>query len=305
MATVIHAQGLTKRYGDFEAVRGIDFTVEEQTCFGILGPNGAGKSTTIRMVSCLSPLTSGRLEVLGLPAHPDNLKIKRQLGIVSQEDNLDNTLTVLENVEIHGRFYGLNTSQSRRRALDLLDFLQLTEKAQEYTRQLSGGMRRRLVIARALIGQPKLLIMDEPTTGLDPQARVTVWKKLRELQEQGVTILLTTHYMEEAERLADRLIVMDHGRILEQGTPRDLIARVVGKERLELGGTDERIRNWVTDHRLGSVEIEGDTLVIFCDQGDVVLEHLKEAHLLPKEYRRSSAGLDDVFMRLTGRDLRE
>ena len=308
MAGVIEAEQLVKRYGDFEAVHGIDFSVAEGSCFGLLGPNGAGKSTTIRMICCLAEVSAGRLTVLGHDAHPGNLTIKRQLGVVSQEDYLDPSLTVRENVELHGRFYGMGYRDAKRRAQDLLVFLQLDEKGGEQVRSLSGGMRRRAVIARALMGRPRLLILDEPTTGLDPQARILVWSKIRELKQDGVTILLTTHYMDEAQRLADDLVVIDHGNILERGTPGDLIARVVGADCLEIAECDPTLGQSLVDHSqaMGAIsDWQGDSLMLFATEMDPIIARLQAEKLLPPQYYRRRASLEDVFLRLTGRDLRE
>ena len=306
---VIEARALTKRYGDFPAVREIDLEVGEGECFALLGPNGAGKSTTIRMICALTDVTGGSLSVLGLPAYPGNIELKRLLGVVSQEDYLDPGLTVLENTELHGRFYGIGAAEARERALDLLAFLQLEQRAHDMVRELSGGMRRRLVIARALMGRPRLLVLDEPTTGLDPQARLLVWAKLRELRGAGVTILITTHYMDEAERLADRLAIMDHGRILEHGTPASLIERVVGPDCVECVGVGdeqaERLRR-VAEERPGTrSERQGDAVVVFGPDADGVLAAWREAGLMPARYIRRPSSLEDVFLSLTGRDLRE
>jgi len=306
---VIEARGLTKRYGTMTAVAGIDLDVEAGECFALLGPNGAGKSTTIRMICCLGDVTDGSLTVLGEPAYPGNRRIKHQLGVVAQEDHLDPGLTVLENIELHGRFYGLDGGQARARALELLVFLQLDSRAGEQVRALSGGMRRRLVIARALMGGPRLLVLDEPTTGLDPQARLLVWAKLRELRAAGVTILITTHYMDEAERLADRLAIVDHGRILERGTPREVIDRVVGADCLECLGVAEALAARMIDVAAtvpgARAERQGDGLVVFGPDAGRVLEAWRTAGLEPSRYVRRPSGLEDVFLSLTGRDLRE
>lgn len=308
MNAVVEAQQLVKRYGDVEAVKGIDFTIESGECFGLLGPNGAGKSTTIRMISCLSPVTSGTLKVLGRDAHPGDRWLKRHLGVVAQDDYLDPSLTVRENAELHGRFNGLGFRAARSRAEELLAFMQLEGKAHAQVRSLSGGMRRRLVIARALMGSPEILILDEPTTGLDPQARILVWTKIRELKNQGVTILLTTHYMDEAERLADHLLVIDHGHVLERGTPRELIRRVVGEDSLEIPEVDAeslaRIEAVLSRHQ-AVVDHQAGTLLVYGEKMDDVIEHLHESRLLPRTYYRRRATLEDVFLRLTGRELRE
>lgn len=306
---VVEARTLTKRYGNFTAVRGIDLVVEEGECFALLGPNGAGKSTTIRMICCLTELTDGSLRVLGLPAYPGNVEIKRSLGVVAQEDYLDPGLTVLENTELHGRFYGIGPGEARERAMELLAFLQLDQRAQDMVRELSGGMRRRLVVARALMGRPRLIVLDEPTTGLDPQARLLVWAKLRELRAGGVTILITTHYMDEAERLADRLAIIDHGRVLDRGTPRELIDRVVGPDCVEcLGVPDDRadLLQRVADRLPGTrSERQGDAVVVFGPDAHAVFAAWRQAGIEPERFIRRPAGLEDVFLSLTGRDLRE
>lgn len=302
------AESLVKRYGSFEAVKGIDFVIQSGECFGLLGPNGAGKSTTIRMICCLTDVTAGTLTVLGENAHPGQRAIKRHLGVVSQDDNLDPSLTVRENAEIHGRFYGLDFQESRRRSDELLEFMQLEGRLNEQVRSLSGGMRRRLVIARALMGRPRLLILDEPTTGLDPQARILVWTKIRELRSQGVTILLTTHYMDEAERLADHLVVVDHGFILDRGTPRDLIHRVVGDDCLEVPELTAQAIQRIIEALEGSpvwTDRQADSLLIYGEEMDGVIERLQQRGLMPRTYYRRRASLEDVFLKLTGRDLRE
>ncbi len=306
--TVVSARGLVKRYGSFEAVKGIDFDIAAGECFGLLGPNGAGKSTTIRMICCLTDLTAGNLTVLGQAARPGNRVIKRQLGVVSQDDHLDPSLTVRENAEIHGRFYGLGSRESRARADELLEFMQLEDRENEQVRALSGGMRRRLVIARALMGRPRLLILDEPTTGLDPQARILVWTKIRELRGQGVTVLLTTHYMDEAQRLADHLVVVDHGTVLERGTPHELIRRVVGDDCLEIPDVgDDRIAGIrsILSEFPGWMDYQAGALLIYSDAMDDLVEALHGRGLMPRTYYRRRASLEDVFLKLTGRELRE
>lgn len=306
---MIEARGLTKHYGAFVAVRGIDLDVMSGECFALLGPNGAGKSTTIRMICCLADLTAGSLTVLGEKTYPGNRHLKHRLGVVAQEDYLDPGLTVLENIELHGRFYGLDGAEARRRAVELLTFLQLDQRQSEQVRALSGGMRRRLVIARALMGKPELLILDEPTTGLDPQARLLVWAKLRELRSQGVTILITTHYMDEAERLADRLAIVDHGTVLERGTPRDVIDRVVGPDCIEcLGVSDEEAQVFLSLAQSipgTRTEQQGDAVVVYGPDAGAVLDVWRRAGREPARYIRRPSGLEDVFLSLTGRDLRE
>ncbi len=306
--SAVAAEGLEKRYKTFEAVQGINFRSAFGDCFGLLGPNGAGKSTTIRMICCLTDVTAGTLKVLGRDAHPGNREIKRQLGVVSQEDNLDPSLTVRENAEIHGRFYGLGFRQARQRADELLAFMQLESRANEQVRALSGGMRRRLVIARALMGRPRLLVLDEPTTGLDPQARILVWTKIRELRSLGVTILLTTHYMDEAERLADHLVVMDRGTVLERGTPPDLIHRVVGDDCLEIPALERDTKDRISrslNERPVWMDYQAGSLLIYGEDMDQVIEQLHDLRLLPRTYYRRRASLEDVFLKLTGRELRE
>ena len=234
MSAIIEARGLRKHYGDLTAVDGIDFDVEAGEVFGILGPNGAGKTTTIRMITCVTPLTAGHLTVDGLDVNFDDRAIKSRLGIVPQDDNLDEDLSVRRNLEVYARYYDVTGELARDRIDEGLELMQLRDKERERIQALSGGMKRRLIVARALVNDPRLMVLDEPTTGLDPQARHLVWRKLRLLRERGVTILLTTHYMDEAEQLCERLVIMDQGRILDGGRPRDLIAKYAGKEVLQM-----------------------------------------------------------------------
>jgi len=224
-SALIHARGLTKRFGDFVAVDAIDFDVAKGESFGFLGPNGAGKTSTMRMIGCVSPITDGDLEVLGQDPTSDGPRIRSRIGVVPQQDTLDTELTVRENLVIYGRYFGLSRAECGRRADELLDFAQLTERANDQVEPLSGGMKRRLTIARALINEPDLLLLDEPTTGLDPQARHLLWDRLYRLKQRGVTLVLTTHYMDEAEQLCDRLVVMDKAKIVAEGSPRQLIER--------------------------------------------------------------------------------
>lgn len=304
MSVVVEARGLEKNYKGFRAVQGISFSVQAGECFALLGPNGAGKSSTIRMISCLSPVSGGSLRVFGEEVHPDNLRIKQRIGVVGQEDFLDPNLTVTENLVIHGLFYGLSQTEARARARELLTFMQLTDKSERRVRELSGGMRRRLVIARGLIGRPDLVILDEPTTGLDPQARIMVWMQLKELTRRGVTLIVTTHYMEEAHRLADRLAVMDHGRILEEGAPLELVDRLVGSEAVEVWGVDkETVTNAVGD--LGRVEQRGDSVAILTRRPDAVLNVVNGGTFSASRYLVRPAGLEDVFLLLTGSELRD
>jgi lipooligosaccharide transport system ATP-binding protein len=307
---LVVASGLTKAYRNGEpVVKGIDFDVRRGECLGFLGPNGAGKTTTINMITCFVRVGGGTLEVFGLPVRSNASVIKRRLGVVPQDNNLDPDLTVLKNLEIYASYFGLSRSETRHRAQDLLRFVQLDEKGRAHIRTLSGGMRRRLVLARALISNPELLILDEPTTGLDPQARHVVWQKLRALKRAGVTMLLTTHYMDEAAQLCDRLLIMDHGEIIARGAPADLIAEHIGAEVIELfprgtqstttGAEAIQALARVADH----VERAGDEVYgFFRDpaRARAVLPELAEAAFLHR-----AATLEDVFLKLTGRELRE
>ena len=302
---VIAARAITKRFGDFVAVRGIDFDVARGECFGFLGPNGAGKSSLMRMVSSVSPVTSGELRIFGMDPSSDGPAIRARMGVVPQTDNLDQELTVEENLIIYGRYFDLARSQCRERARELLDFVKLADRADSRVEPLSGGMKRRLTIARSLMNRPELLLLDEPTTGLDPQARHVLWERLYQLKEQGVTLVLTTHYMDEAEQLCDRLVVMDHGLIVAGGTPRGLIEEHATREVLELrlAAAD---RSGVAEH-IGdlAVRVEDlpDRVLVYTPDGDEALARLRAAgvHPLGSLVRRSS--LEDVFLRLTGRTL--
>ena len=302
---LVVARGLSKTYATEPVVDRIDFEVEQGECLGFLGPNGAGKTTTINMISCFVRLGGGSLEVFGHAVDRAQREIKRRLGVVTQENNLDPDLSVIGNLIVFGRYFGIPAAERRRRAADLLEFLQLADKRDDHIRTLSGGMRRRLTLARALMSSPELLILDEPTTGLDPQARHVVWQKLRALKRAGVTMLLTTHYMEEAERLCDRLLIMDHGKVLARGTPAGLIAEHIGSEVIECfpgrGAEGTALRTLVeaADH----VERAGDEMYAFFrdpQAARAVLPVLGEVDFV---HRRAT--LEDVFLRLTGRELRE
>ena len=304
---VIATQNLVKRYQDFVAVDGISFEVAPGESFGLLGPNGAGKSTTMRMIGAVSTRTSGDLNVLGLDPNRYGPEIRSQLGVVPQENNLDMELKVRENLLVYGRYFGLPRARVARRADELLEFAQLADKASAKVDDLSGGMKRRLTIARALINDPRLLLLDEPTTGLDPQARHILWDRLFRLKEQGTTLLLTTHYMDEAEQLCDRLVVVDKGRIMAEGSPADLIRRYSSREVLEVrfGSTQNAA---VADRIQGfgeRVDVLPDRILVYSDSGENELEHMTAAGLRPitSLVRRSS--LEDVFLRLTGRNLIE
>jgi lipooligosaccharide transport system ATP-binding protein len=296
---------LAKRFGSLVAVDGIDFEVGRGEVFGFLGPNGAGKTSAMRMIACLSPATGGELRVLGLDPAVDGVQIRSRLGVVPQDDTLDLELTVRENLLIYGRYFDLPRRVIRERADQLLHFAQLTERAGDQVDDLSGGMKRRLTIARSLINEPDLMLLDEPTTGLDPQARHMVWDRLWRLKQQGVTLVLTTHYMDEAEQLCDRLVVMEKGRIAADGSPRHLIERHATREVLEL-------RFGVVDHEMVAdkvaglaerIEILPDRLLLYTDDGDGSLAGVEARGLTPESafVRRSS--LEDVYLRLTGRRL--
>jgi lipooligosaccharide transport system ATP-binding protein len=303
---LVRARGLTKRFGSFTAVDGIDFELVRGEAFGFLGPNGAGKSSTMRMLGCVSPPTLGDLTILGGDPVRDGAAIRSRLGVVPQEDTLDNELTVRENLLVYGRYFGLPRKLINERTDQLLDFVQLTERAGDQVDPLSGGMKRRLTIARSLINDPDILILDEPTTGLDPQARHVVWDRLFTLKQRGVTLILTTHYMDEAEQLCDRLVVMDHGTIAAEGTPRDLIASYSTPEVLELRfapGRQEEAVEKIKDLSPERIEVTADRLLLYAADGDEFLARVHQAGIEPltELVRRSS--LEDVFLYLTGRTL--
>ena len=303
--TVVHARQLTKRFGEFTAVDGIDFSISRGEFFGFLGPNGAGKTSTMRMVACMSPRSGGELVVRGMdPAH-DGPEIRAGIGLVPQEDALDTELTVLDNLLLYGRYFGLPRKVVRERSLALLTFAQLEDRAGAKVHALSGGMRRRLVIARALISRPDLVILDEPTTGLDPQARHLVWERLYQLKQQGVTLILTTHYMDEAEQLCDRLVVMDRGQIAAEGAPRALIAKYSSREVLELRleETDRARALAVLREHAERVEVLTDRLCCYGEDGDQLLELVQHTGIHPQGVLVRRGSLEDVFLRLTGRSL--
>jgi lipooligosaccharide transport system ATP-binding protein len=303
---LIRAQGLTKRFGAFTAVDGIDFELRRGEAFGFLGPNGAGKSSTMRMIGCVSPPTSGTLTILGLDSVTQGQAIRGRLGVVPQEDTLDVDLTVRENLLIYGRYFGLPRAVIAERATRLLDFVQLADRAGDQVDPLSGGMKRRLTIARSLVNDPEILLLDEPTTGLDPQARHVVWDRLFRLKQQGVTLVLTTHYMDEAEQLCDRLVVMDGGKIAAGGSPPELISRYSTPEVLELrfrpSDHDQAVEK-LADFPADRVEVLADRLLLYVSDGDAALAEARAlgAEPLTSLVRRST--LEDVFLRLTGRRL--
>jgi lipooligosaccharide transport system ATP-binding protein len=300
---LIEARGLTKRFGDFTAVDGIDFEVRRGETFGFLGPNGAGKTSTMRMIGAVSPVTAGTLRVLGLDPAADGPKLKERMGVVPQQDTLDFELSVYENLLVYGRYFGIPKDVIRRRADELLDFVQLAERRDSRTEPLSGGMKRRLTIARALINEPELLLLDEPTTGLDPQARHVLWDRLYRLKQQGVTQVLTTHYMDEAEQLCDRLVVMDRAKIVAEGSPRDLIAEYVQREVVELRFKDEFSVDGKLDGIGGRVEVLADRVLIGTDDGDAAAHAIHELGIPIESVLVRRSTLEDVFLTLTGRTL--
>jgi lipooligosaccharide transport system ATP-binding protein len=304
---VIRAENIVKKYGDFVAVDGISFEVQRGESFGLLGPNGAGKSTTMKMIAAVSTRTSGSLDVLGMDPNTDGPAIRSQLGVVPQEDNLDQELRVRENLITYGRFFGMSHVAVAKRADELLEFAQLTDRAKSKVEPLSGGMKRRLTIARSLMNDPQMLLLDEPTTGLDPQARHILWDRLFRLKEQGTTLVLTTHYMDEAEQLSDRIIVVDKGAIMAEGSPAQLIRQYSSKEVLEVRyGSD---KNTTVAQSIADIgerqEILPDRILIYSDNGerDLAVITKRGHHPTTSLVRRSS--LEDVFLRLTGRTLVE
>ena len=301
---LVHASALTKKFGDFTAVDSIDFTVEPGEVFGFLGPNGAGKSSTMRMIGAVSPVTSGELTVFGLDPDHDGSTIRARLGVVPQENLLDTELTVFENLFIYGRYFDLPSQLIRDRIDELLDFAQLEERREDLVDPLSGGMKRRLTIARALINQPELMLLDEPTTGLDPQARHALWDRLYRLKQQGVTLIITTHYMDEAEQLCDRLVIMDRGKIVAEGSPRQLIDDYATREVVELrfpvGTTADE------DQLAGlakRIETLPDRSFLYTDDAEETLHDLSERTLDIDSALVRRSSLEDVFLRLTGRTL--
>ncbi|HJS48849.1 MAG TPA: ABC transporter ATP-binding protein [Gaiellaceae bacterium] len=306
--SLISARGLVKRFGDFTAVDAIDFDLQRGEAFGFLGPNGAGKTSTMRMIGCVSPVTEGSLSVFGLDPERDGVKIRARLGVVPQQDTLDMELTVRENIVIYGRYFGLSRKQLGARADELLEFVELAERARDKVEPLSGGMKRRLTIARSLVNDPEVMLLDEPTTGLDPQARHVVWDRLYRLKREGVTLLLTTHYMEEAEQLCDRLVVMDKGRIVAEGSPRELIERYSTREVVELrfddGNRPDDFGYW-TEGLVSRVEPLPDRVLLYTDDGDAASHGIHERGLTPESILVRRSTLEDVFLHLTGRSLIE
>jgi lipooligosaccharide transport system ATP-binding protein len=303
---LVHARGLVKRFGELLAVDGIDFDVQKGEAFGFLGPNGAGKTSTMRMVGCVSPPSGGTLSILGLDPLREGAAIRGRLGVVPQQDTLDMELTVRENVIIYGRYFGLARSELHGRADELLEFVQLTDRADSRVEPLSGGMKRRLTIARSLVNDPDLLLLDEPTTGLDPQARHTVWDRLFRLKQRGVTLILTTHYMDEAEQLCDRLVVMDKAKIVAEGSPRELIGRYSTREVVELRFTVDEQPEQVATRINGlarRLEVLPDRLLLYTDDGDATAGRVHDLGLHPDSVLVRRSTLEDVFLHLTGRTL--
>ncbi|HZR49273.1 MAG TPA: ABC transporter ATP-binding protein [Streptosporangiaceae bacterium] len=305
---LVRARGLIKRFGGFTAVDGIDFDLFRGEAFGFLGPNGAGKSSTMRMIGCVSPPSGGELTILGMDPVRDGSAIRARLGVVPQEDTLDMELTVRENLLVYGRYFGLPRALIRERTDQLLEFVQLADRGKDRVEPLSGGMKRRLTIARSLINDPDILILDEPTTGLDPQARHVVWDRLFRLKQRGVTLILTTHYMDEAEQLCDRLVVMDHGTVAAEGSPRELIAEYCSPEVLELrfepavhDASVEKIKDFTADR----VEVLADRILLYVADGDAALAAVRQRGFEPLTSLVRRGTLEDVFLRLTGRRLED
>jgi lipooligosaccharide transport system ATP-binding protein len=303
MAEVVVAEKLVKNYDEFRAVDSIGFSIHHGECFGFLGPNGAGKSTTMRMIHCASPLTSGKLMVLDMDVEVDPRGIKALIGVAPQENNLDPDFTVIKNLTSYARYFNMDKALALKRSEELLKFMQLTEKRDVMVTELSGGMKRRLIIARALINEPRILILDEPTTGLDPQARHLIWERIRELKRKGVTVILTTHYMDEAEKLCDRLVIMDKGKIVVEGTPRKLIEEHIGAEVVEIDEPGPEVEAFVRERGL-DFERTADRLLIYSRCCEDLLGELRTKFQLESVIIRR-ASLEDVFLRLTGRRLIE
>jgi lipooligosaccharide transport system ATP-binding protein len=306
-SSLIHARGLTKRFGEITAVDAIDFDVAPGESFGFLGPNGAGKTSTMRMIGCVSPLSAGTLTILGLDPMTHGPQIRARLGVVPQQDTLDTELTVRENLLIYGRYFGLSRAECAKRADELLDFAQLTERSGDQVEHMSGGMKRRLTIARSLINEPDVLLLDEPTTGLDPQARHLLWDRLYRLKQRGVTLVLTTHYMDEAEQLCDRLVIMDKARIVAEGSPRQLIEEYATREVTELRfapGVQETLDGQL-DGLAERIERLPDRVLLYADDGEAAVAAAHARGLQPETVLVRRSSLEDVFLRLTGRSLIE
>ncbi len=305
--TVVSADNLTKQYNSLTAVNNISFQIKRGERFGFLGPNGAGKTTTIKMLYGMSPLTAGTLEVIGLDVLTQVREIKKRIGVVPQETNLDTELSVIDNLLVYANYFGIPRNIARKRAEELLDFIHLEKRADTMVDALSGGMKRRLLLARALINNPELLILDEPTTGLDPQARHLIWDRLISLREQGVTVVITTHYMDEASTLCDLLVIMDEGKIIAEGSPAELIARYISQEALEIRVIPDQIQKAIDilSPKSESYEAQDETLLFFAPSADKLLKIAEEAKLKIEYMLVRRATLEDVFLKLTGRRLRD
>ena len=303
--SLVQARGLTKRFGDFTAVDAIDFDIHEGEAFGFLGPNGAGKTSTMKMITTVSPITEGKLTVFGLDPTTEGRSIRQRIGVVPQEDNLDLELTVADNLLIYGRYHDMTRKQIRPRITELLDFAQLSDRKDSRVEALSGGMKRRLTIARALINDPDLVILDEPTTGLDPQARHLLWDRLYRLKQQGATLIITTHYMDEAEQLCDRLVVMDGGKIVAEGSPRELIDQYAPREVVELrfGDSAKDEIALQLEGLAARTEVLADRILLYTDNADDTQRGLHERGINPEQVLVRRSTLEDVFLRLTGRRL--
>ena len=304
MAEIIKAEGLTKDYGGLVAVKGINFSVKEAEVFGFLGPNGAGKTTTMHMIQCVSPKTSGRLEVAGMDVAKDSRGIKQIIGVSPQEANLDPDFSVIENLLVYARYFGMTPKEAEERAGRLLEFFQLAGKKDTTIEKLSGGMKRRLLLARSMLNDPRILILDEPTVGLDPQARHLIWDLIGQMREKGITIILTTHYMEEAAALCDRLVIMDNGNILAEGSPKELVARYVAKSVIEVKHSQMVVSCLKDSAERLQTEMAGDSIHIFTNDPKDTLEMLVNACGVQSTTVRDSS-LEDVFLKLTGRTLKE
>ncbi|MBT8171378.1 ATP-binding cassette domain-containing protein [Candidatus Bathyarchaeota archaeon] len=301
---LVEAKTLTKKFGDLIAVDSINFQIFKGESFGFLGPNGAGKTTTMKMIQSISPLTGGKLTLAGMNIEEHSRKIKGMIGVAPQEDNLDPDFTVFQNLIFYARYFDISKEKAKTKAEELLNFMQLEEKRNVIITSLSGGMRRRLILARALMNEPQILILDEPTTGLDPQARHLIWNKIRTLKKLGVTVILTTHYMDEAAQLCDRIIIMDHGKIIEKGNPIELVAKHVGKEVLEVLNTEEATK-WVKRYFPNSrIDVVGDKIQVFANKPRKVLSKILEESLFKGVLKRES-NLEDVFLKLAGRRLKD
>lgn len=303
--SLVQARGLTKKFGDFTAVDAVDFDIQPGEAFGFLGPNGAGKTSTMKMITTVSPITEGKMTVFGLDPASQGREIRSRLGVVPQEDNLDLELTVAENLYIYGRYHDMKKPEIMPRIDELLEFAQLTERRESRVEPLSGGMKRRLTIARALINDPDLIILDEPTTGLDPQARHLLWDRLYRLKREGATLVITTHYMDEAEQLCDRLVVMDQGKIVAEGSPRDLITRYATKEVVELRFGEE-VKDQAVLQMAGLAErseVLADRVLLYTEDADQTQDGLHQKGIHPEQVLVRRSTLEDVFLRLTGRGL--